>query len=189
MAILHQGLPEHEVVAERETAAAALALTLLRAVGWLSRDDLALRLGHAGPPLPTPEAQVPGSHTYNYAAFFHAGDWEEGDVPGAASRYLFPPLVAGFQPGEGEPASGAGPQIDNPRVLLSALYREEERCFLRVYNCSGATQEARISLAGLPARSARQISLAGASLRELALEDGAVRVQLRGWEIATVECA
>lgn len=187
MAILHQGLPEHEVVADGETA--ALAMTLLRAVGWLSRDDLALRLGHAGPPLPTPEAQVPGPHTYHYAAFFHAGDWQEGDVPGAVSRYLFPPLVAGFHPGEGEAASASGPHIDNPRVLLSALYREEERCYLRVYNCSDGMQEARISLAGLPARRARQVSLAGASLRELALEDGAVRVQLRGWEIATVECA
>jgi alpha-mannosidase len=187
LAILHQGLPEHEVVAEGGSA--ALALTLLRAVGWLSRDDLALRLGHAGPPLPTPEAQVPGSHTYNYAAFFHPGDWQAGDVPGAATRYLFPPLVAGFHPGEGEPASVAGPQIDNPRVLLSALYREEERCYLRVYNCSDALQEARISLAGLPTRRARQVTLAGASLRDLKLEDGAVRVQLRGWEIATVECA
>jgi alpha-mannosidase len=187
MAILHEGLPEHEVVAEAGTA--ALALTLVRAVGWLSRDDLALRLGHAGPPLPTPEAQVPGAHAYNYAAYFHAGSWQQGDVPGATNRYLFAPLVAGFHPGEGDPASASGPQIDNPRVLLSALYREEERCYLRVYNCSDALQEARISLTGLPARRARQVTLAGASLRDLALEGGAVRVQLRGWEIATVECA
>jgi hypothetical protein len=50
-------------------------------------------------------------------------------------------------------------------------------------------QETRISLAGVPTRRARQVTLAGASLRDLKLEDGAVRVQLRGWEIATVECA
>ncbi len=38
----------------------ALALTVLRAVGWLSRADLRSRPGPAGPGLPTPGAQVPG---------------------------------------------------------------------------------------------------------------------------------
>lgn len=44
----------------------ALAVTLLRSVGWLSRDDLRTRGGGAGPRMPTPEAQCLGSHTYRY---------------------------------------------------------------------------------------------------------------------------
>lgn len=44
----------------------ALAITLLRSVGWLSRDDLRTRGGGAGPRMPTPEAQCLGSHEYRY---------------------------------------------------------------------------------------------------------------------------
>jgi hypothetical protein len=33
-----------------------IALTLLRCVGWLSRDDLSTRRGHAGPYMATPGA-------------------------------------------------------------------------------------------------------------------------------------
>lgn len=46
---------------------AALSLTLLRAVGWLSRDDLRTRGGGAGPRMPTPEAQCAGEHVYQYS--------------------------------------------------------------------------------------------------------------------------
>jgi alpha-mannosidase len=44
-----------------------VALTLLRCVGWLSRDDLSTRPGSAGPTIATPEAQCPGEHTFEYA--------------------------------------------------------------------------------------------------------------------------
>ena len=39
-----------------------LGLTLLRCVGWLSRDDLSTRYKHAGPGLETPGAQCLGLH-------------------------------------------------------------------------------------------------------------------------------
>lgn len=44
----------------------ALSVTLLRSVGWLSRDDLRTRGGGAGPRMPTPDAQCLGSHSYRY---------------------------------------------------------------------------------------------------------------------------
>src|SRR3990172_966355 len=60
-----RGLPEYEVI---PTAAGdEIALTLLRSVGWLSRDDLPVRLGHAGPGFPTPAAQCLGRHAFEYA--------------------------------------------------------------------------------------------------------------------------
>lgn len=48
------GLPEAEV-----TVDGTIAITLLRAVGWLSRADLPSRPIPAGPALPTPNAQEP----------------------------------------------------------------------------------------------------------------------------------
>lgn len=43
----------------------ALAITLIRGVNWLSRDDLRTRGGGAGPRMKTPEAQCLGEHTFN----------------------------------------------------------------------------------------------------------------------------
>ncbi|MGC9397822.1 MAG: alpha-mannosidase [Anaerolineae bacterium] len=73
LAIFNRGLPEYEVL--RDGGRNTVAVTLLRCVGWLSRDDLLTREDHAGPALPTPEAQCLGSHTFEYAIAPHAGDW------------------------------------------------------------------------------------------------------------------
>ncbi|MCU1280746.1 MAG: glycoside hydrolase, family 38, partial [bacterium] len=45
----------------------ALLLTLLRAVGWMSRGDLSTRRGHAGYNVPTPDAQGIGPLRFRYA--------------------------------------------------------------------------------------------------------------------------
>src|SRR2546429_2659093 len=89
MALIPDGLQEYEVLSD---APQELALTLLRAVGWLSRDDLTTRTGHAGPALETPGAQVLGEHRFRYSLFFHAGDWEGAAVWRAAEAALVPML-------------------------------------------------------------------------------------------------
>ena len=72
------GLPEVAVCpAEQDGEGSVIYLTLLRAVGWLSRDDLSSRRGAAGPVVPTPGAQSLGQHVYRYALVPHAGSWEE----------------------------------------------------------------------------------------------------------------
>lgn len=75
LAILNRGLAEYEVL--RDGGSNTVAITLLRCVGYLSRGDgdMPTRPGLAGPPLPTPEAQCPGLHTFEYAIVPHAGDW------------------------------------------------------------------------------------------------------------------
>lgn len=56
VAVVHRGLQEFEIVDGPE-GGDALALTLQRAVGWLSRRDLVTRGAGAGPDLATPGAQ------------------------------------------------------------------------------------------------------------------------------------
>ncbi|HEU4674121.1 MAG TPA: glycoside hydrolase family 38 C-terminal domain-containing protein [Candidatus Limnocylindrales bacterium] len=70
LVVVGRGLPEHEAVPVHRGV--DLALTLLRCVGWLSRDDLSTRPGHAGPGIPTPDAQCLGQHTFRYALAFEA---------------------------------------------------------------------------------------------------------------------
>jgi mannosylglycerate hydrolase len=58
------GLGLHEV---ERAADGALYLTLLRAVGWMSRGDLSTRPGHAGYNVETPDAQGLGHLRFRYA--------------------------------------------------------------------------------------------------------------------------
>lgn len=65
LAVLASGLPEAEAVPGPEGT--ELALTLLRAVGWLGRHDLRHRTMGAGPPIPVPGAQGPGPREWRWA--------------------------------------------------------------------------------------------------------------------------
>jgi len=62
LAVGVDGLREYSVLHDGGT----VAITLLRAVGFLSRGDLPERHGHAGPELATPSAQCIGSRSYRY---------------------------------------------------------------------------------------------------------------------------
>jgi membrane-associated phospholipid phosphatase len=63
LAVGVEGLREYSVLHDGGT----IAITLLRAVGFLSRGDLPERKGHAGPELATPSAQCIGTRAYRYA--------------------------------------------------------------------------------------------------------------------------
>ncbi len=89
LAVGVDGLREYSVLHDGGT----IAITLLRAVGSLSRGDLPERKGHAGPELATPSAQCIGSRAYRYAVVPLG---EEIGVTGAARsvrEWLSPPLV------------------------------------------------------------------------------------------------
>ncbi len=73
--IANRGLPEVEVL-KNSSGNSEVALTLLRCVGWLSRDDFSTRKGHAGPVYETPGAQVQGLSTFEYSIIPHTGSWE-----------------------------------------------------------------------------------------------------------------
>jgi alpha-mannosidase len=74
--IANRGLPEVEVLSS-DGQHSEVALTLLRSVGWLSRGDMPVREGHAGPGLETPGGQVTGKWNYDYAIIPHQGTWEK----------------------------------------------------------------------------------------------------------------
>jgi len=71
LTLANRGLPEVEVL--KTSRGTEIALTLLRCVGWLSRDDFATRRGQAGPSLETPAAQMIGTWAFDYSICPHAG--------------------------------------------------------------------------------------------------------------------
>jgi alpha-mannosidase len=167
-----------------------LALTLLRGVGWLSRPDLALRPGDAGPALPTPGAQVPGRHRLEFALRLHAAS-EPGWIA-EALRFSVPALAL---PG-GSRAAGAlgGPvarllEIDDPALLLSACEPVSDGGVrVRLWNASGAARTARVRLAAPGAGPLRPVDLRDEPDPRLSArpEGDAVVLELRPWQLATL---
>src|SRR6185369_9789216 len=71
LALVHDGLLEYEVVGD----GTELALTLLRATGYLSRSEMLLRPNPAGPLDPLDGPQLQGPLSVEYAVALHRGDW------------------------------------------------------------------------------------------------------------------
>ena len=86
LAVLLDHVSEYELVDEGRT----LAITLLRSVGLLSRNDNAWRAEPAGPQLATPGAQCRGVRTVELALFLFPGEWHDSGLLEAAERYRHP---------------------------------------------------------------------------------------------------
>jgi alpha-mannosidase len=112
---------------EYELLDGAIAVTLLRSVGWLSRADLRNRPGHAGPGVATPGAQMLGRHQFELGVYRHEGSWDEAQVPRQAEVFAQPLRAAPAAP------LRPGPLEDDPAVIMSALRRFEGRLQLRTY--------------------------------------------------------
>jgi len=160
-----------------------LALTLLRAVGWLSRSDLSLRPGDAGPALPTPGGQVPGPHHLEFALRFHPAD-EPGWIA-EALRFASPALAfpgrAAAPPGAPLGDGARLLELDDPAVLLSALEPlAEGGARVRLWNASGETRRVQARLPAAPG------PLQPVDLRDEAVPREGPDLVLRPWQIATL---
>jgi len=189
LAVINQGLPEYEV--RRNAEGATICLTLLRGVGWLSRDDYPARPYNAGPQVPTPQAQCQGVHEFRYAALPHRGTWITGRVWQHAHSHNAPPRVAVSDQHEGEkPKQLSFITIDNPHIALSAVKKAEraDALVVRVYNATSEPAKGKLILGGAFA-GWRPVNLneepfAGSRRRGAAR---GIRLVLRPFEIATIE--
>jgi hypothetical protein len=124
LAVAHEGLLEHELVA----GGGELAVTLLRATGLLSNGPMAMRPLPAGPVVPAEGAQVAGPRSFRYAVA--VGD----DVdPWALADDAFLPLLVATATGAGDgPATGTALTVTGAQV--SAVVRREGAVEVRVFN-------------------------------------------------------
>ncbi len=183
--LANRGLPEVEVL--RVELGSELALTLLRCVGWLSRADLSVRKGHAGPGLPTPEAQCHGTYTFHYALVPHQGDWRHAFAQGHA--FNAPLRAVPAPPHQGVlPPAKSFIDVSPETMVISAVKTAEdgEGVIVRMWNADDEDTEAAIRLFRQPSR-VTLCNLAEKEVGELAVdEDGVMRVSARGREIVTL---
>jgi hypothetical protein len=130
LAVIADGTFEYEVL----DGGRELAVTVLRATGWLSRRRLPLRPDPAGPAIAVEGAQVQGVRRWRYGLLLHAGDWETAGVMGQADAFLNP-LEAVAGSGGAHPtrlADGQALQVDGAHV--SAVMREDGGVAVRLFN-------------------------------------------------------
>src|SRR5438094_613749 len=179
LALIADGLHEYEVL---PGARQELALPLLRGVGWLARDHLATRTGHAGPALETPGAQVLGEHRFRYSLFFHAGDWEGAAVWRAAEAALVP-MLPGRGPAVTTPVSAI--ELEPDCIQMTACIPRPTGFDLRLLNASDQPRVAIVRCA-LHLAGVAWITLGGDLREDVRLNDGVMQFSLRPWEMATL---
>jgi len=195
--VANRGLPEVEVL-NTPQGSAEVAMTLLRCVGWLSRDDFSTRKGHAGPMIAVPGAQEPGLHTFEYALMPFDAQAEPLPPHQAAREFCAPPraVVTDLHPGWLPPSNSMlsiRPLADNaqslcdPIVLSTVKFAETPSSWLlRIYNTCAETQTAKI-LPWRPFAKVWKSNLAEQPLEHLETKDaGQIPVTLRGHEILTI---
>jgi len=185
--IANRGLPEVEVIPVEGGVNTEIALTLLRCVGWLSRPDLPVRQGHAGPGLETPGGQVPGKWSYDYAILPHQGDWRQAWLQ--AYAFETPLRVMETDLHAGKIAEHGAFISHSPAEFTISAVKEAENgqgWIVRGYNLSDQT----IQLNLKPLRrftDARQVNLAEEEIAVLEIgEDGGISMPVSGHEVASI---
>ena len=192
LALLARGLREYEIL-EREKggeAASELCLTLFRSVGRLSRGDLSSRSDHAGPDIPTPDAQMVGSWAFEYAIMAYDGELASSEVPDEWADYRHPQraLVQTAHPGRLGPRTSLL-SLEGGGLAFSSLRSTKGGALsLRFFDVIGVARRVKIrSSLALP--SAMKTRLDGEPIAGLAVDadGGSFIVEVAPYEIVTVE--
>ena len=181
-AVLLDQVTEYEVVAE----GGELALTVLRATGFISRAEHPLRAEPAGPVIATPQAQLVGAEVRTRLAVLpHGGTWSEAGVPAAAEAFRCPFVaVRGVAEVGGDLVARAGLEVAGDGVVMSSLRRRDgDWLELRVVALTGEPTSVHIG----DVAAARRADLLGTPGTTLPVVDGRLSVPLRPWEIATIQ--
>jgi hypothetical protein len=144
--VYSDGLAEYEADAQGD-----MAVTLVRAVGDLSRNDLPERPGHAGWPVPTPEAQMFGPFGAELAIFPHGPrNAETVDlIERTADDVLLPLVGTTLRSAIADYPEAGGLELEG-RGLAFSTAKDSENGEWLVLRCVNLTQEMTVGQWRLP---------------------------------------
>jgi len=185
--VANRGLREVEVL-QNESDQAEISLTLLRCVGWLSRDDFPCRKVNAGPILPTPEAQMLGNWSFDYALILHEEGWERAFKDAYAFNAPLRAAISNSHTGI-LPPTGSFIETEPPEFVISAVKTCEvgEGWIVRGYNLSAETIQVKLKAWKNPLY-VQRTNLAESDLENLPVDkDGKVALTVKGKQIASLK--
>jgi mannosylglycerate hydrolase len=180
------GLTEYEILSN------GFAVTLLRAVGELSRADLPERPGHAGWPSPTPEAQCVGPFEAEFGLLLHGARSAATthEIERVADDVLFPLVGESLRSALRVAPPVHGVELNGAGLALSAIKESEDgewlvlRCVNNVdeessgsWRLGRAVKEAK--LARLDETPLTPLAVRGDTIRFLAPSRGVVTILAR----------
>ena len=185
--LFSDGLGEYEAMDD-----GSIAVTLVRAVGELSRNDLPERPGHAGWPSPTPLAQCIGPFAAEFGVLLHGGRGDEtiGEIERAADDFLQPLTGTTLRSALALPNPVPGVALAGATLGFSAIKPSEdgEWLVLRCVNLSDAPAGGAWRLP-FAAREARLARLDETPMSVLAIANDTVEVHVHRPRTASSRCS
>ena len=198
---LHRWLSAHDAtrgvalisdgLAEGEAGDARLAVTLLRAIGQLSKPDLPERPGHAGWPCDIPAAQVQGPFAARVGLYLH-GAWSDEtllEIEDAADALLLPLTGESWRDLHGTSRVLAGPSLAGEGLVASAVHVREDgqAIVLRAVNLTSHATTGRWTLPTRATWQFRRCRLDGTPLDDWTSTDAVVEFEAGARAVVTVE--
>jgi alpha-mannosidase len=183
--IYSDGLGEYEA-----TPAGGVAITLVRGVGVLSRNDLPERPGHAGWPEETPWAQSPGPFEARFAYMPHGGVRDRGTVDlieRISDDVLLPLTGATLRSALMIPPPTVGIELEGEGLAFSAAKDSDDGRWM-VLRCVNLLDEARAGTwrLGFRVHEARRARLDETPGESLDVTEGRVAFTAAPREIVTI---
>lgn len=186
LVVANRGIREAEMLTLPDCSG-EIALTLLRCVGWLSRNDFSTRRGDAGPRLPTPEAQMLGRWDFDTSII----PYQPGQaLPAYHLAYAFnAPLRAsttGIHSGSIDPGCSFL-QTSNPSFVFSSVKAAEDGdgWVLRGYNLTDKPLQIELQIFP-PPTAAAIANLAEEVIAPLTISTGRLSFEAGSYQIITI---
>ncbi len=172
IALLNKGIPGNNVVDN------TLALSILKSASF----------EYKGESIKGYEEKT--KHKFEYSIITHKGDWRDANIPRLALEYHNPLLAYKFTP------SNNGKLLEefsfleiSPRnIIVTAMYMENEKIFLRVNETSGKESRVLIKINPLfKIKEAWLVNALGEKNEKLDVNRNTIILDIRGFSLETIE--
>lgn len=194
VSILTNSTREYEIIGEEYDT---IAITLFRSVGFLGKEDMLRRPGRpSGIKLPTPDSQMLGKLTIDFAIAIHQEHALKANVGRLAKEYLTPIHLYNKIPHDAMKLNTADMKTpvtysllkeSNPEVVLSTLKKaeKEDQLLMRFYNPTDYTKTASFEIN----KNMKQYSTAGLNEKTIdvvTVKENKVEIQTEPNQVKTI---
>ena len=194
VAVLTNSTREFEIVGEKFDI---IAITLFRSVGFLGKEEMVRRPGRpSGIKLPTPDSQLIGNITMDFAIATHEKSTLEANVANMAKQYLTPMVTYNKMPynamklNDSEvitPYSYSLLKQYDENLVLSVIKKaeKEEGLIIRMHNPNEYEESTNI-LFDRSIKEAVKANLNERKIEKINIEDNSIKVKCRKNQVQTI---